>query len=66
VHISTEPNGLLTVKNNLQKKVQMVASNQVGLTNIASKFNLLKQPEIRVEQTETEFLVTVPLIQPSH
>jgi hypothetical protein len=66
VHISTEPNGQLTVRNNLQKKVQVVASNQVGLTNIASKFNLLKQPNIRVEQTETEFLVTVPLIQPSH
>ncbi|HEX8656542.1 MAG TPA: histidine kinase [Hymenobacter sp.] len=66
VHISTEPNGQLTVRNNLQKKVQVVASNQVGLTNIASKFSLLKQPDIRVEQTETEFLVTVPLIQPSH
>jgi LytS/YehU family sensor histidine kinase len=65
VHISTEPSGQLTVKNNLQKKVQVVASNQVGLTNIASKFSLLKQPDIRVEQTETEFLVTVPLIQPS-
>ncbi|WP_324672217.1 histidine kinase [Hymenobacter sp. GOD-10R] len=63
VHISTQPNGLLMVRNNLQKKVQHVASNQVGLSNIASKFNLLKQPEIEVMQTDTEFMVTVPLIQ---
>ncbi|MDF7810648.1 sensor histidine kinase [Hymenobacter sp. YC55] len=66
VHISTQNNGQLTVKNNLQKKVQKVASNQVGLSNIASKFSLLKQPNIKVQQTETEFLVTIPLIQPSH
>ena len=66
VHISTQPNGQLLVKNNLQKKVQNVPSNQVGLSNIASKFNLLKQPEIEVTQTETEFMVSVPLIQPSH
>ncbi|GGF15402.1 sensor histidine kinase [Hymenobacter cavernae] len=66
VHISTQPNGQLLVKNNLQKKVQNVSSNQVGLSNIASKFNLLKQPEIEVTQTETEFMVSVPLIQPSH
>ncbi|UOQ67603.1 sensor histidine kinase [Hymenobacter volaticus] len=66
VHISTQNNGQLTVKNNLQKKVQKVASNQVGLSNIASKFSLLKQPDIKVQQTETEFLVTIPLIQPSH
>lgn len=66
VHISTHADGQLTVKNNLQKKVQKVASNQVGLSNIASKFSLLKQPNIRVEQTETEFMVTIPLIQPSH
>jgi LytS/YehU family sensor histidine kinase len=66
VHISTQGNGQLTVKNNLQKKVQKVASNQVGLSNIASKFSLLKQPDIKVQQTDTEFLVTIPLIQPSH
>jgi two-component system LytT family sensor kinase len=66
VHISTRADGQLTVKNNLQKKVQKVASNQVGLSNIASKFSLLKQPAIKVQQTETEFLVTIPLIQPSH
>jgi len=66
VHISTQPNGQLLIRNNLQKKVQKVPSNQVGLSNIASKFNLLKQPEIQVTQTETDFTVTVPLIQPSH
>lgn len=66
VHISTEPGGQLLVRNNLQKKVQHVPSNQVGLSNIASKFNLLKQPEIEVTQTETEFRVLVPLMQPNH
>lgn len=62
VQIITRPDGLLTVKNNLQKKVQNVPSTRIGLANIAAKFQLLNQREITVEETELEFAVTVPLM----
>lgn len=61
---SDEANNLF-VTNNLQKKTNIVASNQTGLQNIASKYRLLKQPDIVVKQTQTHFQVLIPLIETS-
>lgn len=52
----------LTVKNNLQRKSAKVLSNQVGLENIAAKYQLLNQPDIIVREENNEFVVTVHLI----
>ncbi|GAB2595949.1 sensor histidine kinase [Spirosoma areae] len=62
VEVATQPDGRLTVKNNLQKKPQQLPSTKVGLRNIATKFRLLNQGDILVEETADEFAVTIPLI----
>jgi sensor histidine kinase YesM len=61
--IHTTEEGKLVVKNNLQKKTQQVPSGKVGLANIISRYKLLKQPDVMVNETEDEFIVSVPLIK---
>jgi len=62
VTISTGADGLLSVQNNLQRKLQQLPSTQIGLRNIATKFRLLNQGDIRVQQTDDHFTVAFPLI----
>jgi hypothetical protein len=38
-------------------------SGKLGLTNILSKFKLLRQQELVVKETKTEFIVIIPLIK---
>lgn len=61
--IHTTDEGKLVVSNNLQKKTQQVPSAKVGLANIISRYKLLKHPEVEVKETETDFIVSVPLIK---
>lgn len=63
VEIYTDDAQHVFVVNNLQKKTSPVASNKMGLNNIASKYKLLNQPDIVISQTETHFGVMVPLIK---
>jgi two-component system, LytTR family, sensor kinase len=60
--IATGANNNLIVSNNLQRKIGTVASNKVGLSNIAKKYQLLKQRQIIVEERAGEFYVNIPLI----
>ncbi|WP_458865261.1 hypothetical protein, partial [Enterococcus faecium] len=53
----------LIIINNLQKKVSSIASNKTGLNSISSKYKLLNQPDISIEETVTHFKVTIPLIK---
>lgn len=71
VEISTIENGLLQVKNNLQKKnvsgLENLESTRIGLANIQTKYHLLAQshPEITeplIENGPDYFTVTLPLI----
>jgi LytS/YehU family sensor histidine kinase len=56
----------LTVKNNLQKKRrQQVVSHGIGLKNISEKYRLLRNLEIRVNESEDHFSVSIPLLRPS-
>jgi sensor histidine kinase YesM len=55
----------LIVSNNLQKKQANVLSNRLGLQNIIKKYKLLGQSEVKVEQTDAEFKVVLPLIHHS-
>lgn len=54
----------LCVANTLQKKKREVLSDKTGLANIISKYRLLKQAEVIVRETEQEFVVTLPLLEP--
>jgi sensor histidine kinase YesM len=56
-------NGKLVISNNLQRKVRRVSSNRIGLGNIAKKYKILKQENILVQETSTEFSVVIPLIK---
>lgn len=60
--IRTDDEGNLVVVNNLQRRPTRVISNQIGLENIATKYALLNQSVVRVEENEESFMVTLPLI----
>lgn len=60
--IATGANDNLIVSNNLQRKIGSVPSNKVGLSNIAKKYELLKQRQIVVQEKDGEFYVSIPLI----
>lgn len=62
VTVSTGPDGLLTVQNNLQRKLQPLPSTQVGLRNIMTKFQLLNHGEVIISETAYQFTVSFPLI----
>jgi LytS/YehU family sensor histidine kinase len=59
-----EPGGWLVVRNNTQPKRTSVPSSGTGLANIAAKYKLLNQPQVRVQQDPGRFTVEVPLIEP--
>jgi sensor histidine kinase YesM len=65
IKISTTPENELLVSNNRQEKRTQVESTKIGLQNIASKYKLLKESDIQVIQTDTTFLVVLPLIEPN-
>ena len=52
----------LAVNNNLQPKIVKAASNRVGLSNIRSKYELLKYYGFEILQDAKNFTVVLPLI----
>jgi sensor histidine kinase YesM len=63
VAIFTNDKEELIVENNKQKKTVTVQSNGVGLANINTRFKLLNQEGIFIEETEQVFRVIIPLIK---
>ncbi|ULQ54196.1 sensor histidine kinase [Flavihumibacter fluvii] len=63
VRIATAAEENLEVTNNLQLKNSPVPSNKMGLNNIISKYRILSQRGINIEETGTEFKVIVPLLK---
>ena len=55
-------NDCLIVRNNYQKKETFGAQKGIGLQNIISRYALVSHQTIAVEQTETHYLVKLPLI----
>ena len=51
----------VTVKNSLNKK-EVVFSTRKGLGNLVVRYKILTERKISVKQTETEFIVSLPLI----
>ena len=62
IDILTDEQARLQVRNNLQRKTVRVASNGVGLTNIVAKYQMLNQHVPLIEETDGQFIVTLPLI----
>ena len=62
IHIFSE-NGSLVVDNNLQIKKQISESTGIGLDNIRNRYKLLGDKEVKVTETDTNFTVSIPLIE---
>ncbi|MBE7170820.1 MAG: histidine kinase [Williamsia sp.] len=62
VSICTEK-GKLVVKNNLQRKPQMLPSEKMGLNYIISKYALVNVTGVEIEDKHAEFIVRLPLIK---
>lgn len=62
VRIFTNADNWLTVQNKLHLKATRPAGSGTGLHNIAAKYKLLKQPDIRINRTQSHFEVSIPLI----
>lgn len=52
----------LVIRNNLQRKSQVIHSTKVGLENLRKRYGFLTQQSIRIEETEAHFTVSIPLI----
>ena len=55
--------GKLEVRNNLQRKKQVMNSTRVGLNNIRQRYRLLTAVEVEVIETDEAFIVRVPLVE---
>lgn len=62
LEIFSTPDGCVVVRNNIQRKTTRVLSNQVGLNNIAAKYQLLSQRAVLVHDDSAHFTVTIPLL----
>lgn len=56
-------NGSVVVDNNLQMKKQISESTGIGLDNIRNRYKLLSDTPVKVTETETNFTVSIPLIE---
>ena len=61
IDVFTE-NGSLVVSNNLQMKKQINESTGIGLDNIRNRYKLLSNKPVKVTESETNFTVSIPLI----
>jgi len=57
-----QENGYLVVENNLNLRQVNEDRKGIGLTNIADRYALLTAKPIRVNQTETTFIVHIPIL----
>lgn len=55
--------GRIAVENNLQRKSVADDSTQTGLKNIRQQFALLSDSAVKVDESETKFRVTVPVLK---
>lgn len=63
VEIYSENADYVVVKNNLQKKSNIIKTEKIGLENIKSRYKFLTNKPFIVEQTTTDFTVKLPVIE---
>lgn len=63
VTVYTDDGANLIVENNLQKKMNVRFSNKKGLLNIITKYKILANQDVKIEETGGYFRVSVPLIK---
>ncbi|GAB3715560.1 hypothetical protein GCM10027592_56230 [Spirosoma flavus] len=63
IDISVDEMKYLTIRNNLQRKRSLVLSNGIGLSTIFTQYQKLEHPIPDIIESETYFMVRLPLIQ---
>lgn len=66
ITLKTTPEGLVSVSNPIQLKQDLsdhANSNHIGLNNLEQRYQMLFHTGILINQTDTEFSVSLPLIQ---
>jgi sensor histidine kinase YesM len=63
IDIYMEDRQYIVVKNNLQFKNSGVESSGLGLKNIKARYEYLTHQPVHITQTETEFMVKLPVLQ---
>lgn len=63
IDVYVENEKMLVIKNNLQKKnIPIEESAGVGLKNVQARFEFLSQTKVDIIETDTEFIVKLPLL----
>lgn len=62
IKIDLDPNGYISISNPLQKRIHETHSTGMGLINIRERYQALTAKEVKVEITQKEFVVYLPLI----
>lgn len=62
IRLVTTEEGRLVVSNNLQRRTVTIPSSRIGLANIATKYGLLGQGEISIDESLHSFSVSLPLL----
>jgi signal transduction histidine kinase len=50
------------VRNNLQRMGAQLKSTQIGLKNLAQRVSLISGNSLIIEETNTDFIVKIPLL----
>ncbi len=66
IRMHTTPDGLLHVANTLQRKTIRVETAGAGLNNLATRFELLNEGKLTIEEKSGWFVVSLPLIKESY
>jgi two-component system, LytTR family, sensor kinase len=61
VHIYIDDAGMLVTRNTLQKKKSVESSTKIGLQNLMNRFTYIFDQGIDIFETDTDFIVKVPL-----
>lgn len=63
IEVKAESSGQLVVKNNLQRKNQVMNSTKVGLENIRRRYRMVGDREVELIVSQDHFIVILPLIK---
>lgn len=53
----------ICVRNNLQRKPQVISSTQIGLQNIKNRYAYFTKEQVSIQETPDSFLVCLPLVR---
>ncbi len=53
----------ITVKNNINLKIEVTSSNKLGLLNIQSRYNYLTGKEVIIKKDDNHFVVKLPILK---